>query len=104
MIAVEHGTATQTDCACGAAATRITNPFATVGLTTYSHAMLCMSCGRVEFAPADAQTTTISVTSRLASSPCTHCDGAVSELPNPYYGIKRAMAPTIRFCTKCDQV
>jgi hypothetical protein len=104
MIAVEHGTATQTDCACGAAATRIANPFATIGLTTYSHAMLCMACGRVEFAPGDPHTTTISVSSRLDSSPCTDCHGAVSELPNPYYGIRRAMAPTIRFCTGCDQV
>lgn len=103
MIAFDQDAATRTSCGCEAVATRITNPFATVGLTTYSHALLCTACGRVEFAPSDVRTSTIRVTSRVASAPCTNCHGAVSELPNPYYGVKRSMSPTIRFCTECDQ-
>lgn len=103
MISTELDTATEIGCACGSTATRISNPFAVVGLTTYSHAFLCVSCGRVEFAPGDSHTSSILVTSRPASTPCTNCHGAVSELPNPYYGVRRAVAPTIRFCPECDQ-
>lgn len=103
MITIEQDIATQTTCACGAPMTRITSPFAAVGLTRYSHAFLCAACSRVEFAPIDPYTSIIRVSGRPASAPCTNCHCPVIELPNPYYGIKRAVPSSIRFCTACDQ-
>jgi hypothetical protein len=103
MITLERGTASPSTCDCGAATTRISSPFAVVGLTTYSHAFPCTNCARVEFAPVDPRMSGITVTSRRAAMPCSNCRGPVRKLPNPYYGVKRAMAPNIHFCTECDQ-
>lgn len=103
MITLEHDLVSQATCDCGATAMRISSPFASVGLTTYSHAFLCTHCHRVQFTPADPRRSVIIVTSRRASTPCTNCYGQIAELPNPYYGVKRAMSPSIRFCPQCDQ-
>lgn len=102
MSATERSTAAKA-CTCGASATRISSPFVIVGLTQYSHAYRCDSCSRIEFTPVDPLRPVIKVSSRWASLPCADCRGPISELPNPYYGVKRAMAPTIRFCSECDQ-
>lgn len=90
-------------CTCGGTAVRIASPFAAIGFTEYAHAYLCESCSSIEFAPADPRRSSIRVTIRPASTPCTSCHGPIGELLNPYYGVKLAMSPNVRFCTECDQ-